>query len=124
MLSAQTESEWLDHLSLIFGQLSNYFIIVKAQDVFKFLEQDNQQEEAFLNIFQVLVDRAVDTGTVLKALVVTYGSASITGLQSIGSSGKVVYSVQKSAPVPPHLRRPHHRNSTRSAIHQRFNKED
>ena len=104
-LSTHTEAEWTSLLSKLLSRLSKCFIVIEAQDIFQLHRESPEWPGRFFQLFQNLIDQAKGSGNILKILVLGYGTRALT-LQSLsGSSNRIVSSIQRPVPVPPHLRR-------------------
>lgn len=101
-----TESEWAVLLSMIFSKLSKCFIVIETEDLFQMHRNDTEWGRRFLAFFQGLVDHAESSGSMLKVLVMSYGT-TLPVLQGTSTKqNRIVSSLQRPPPVPPRLRRP------------------
>jgi len=101
-----TEPEWACLLSMIFSKLSKCFIVIETEDLFQTHRHDIEWARSFLRLFQGLVDHAESSGSMLKVLVVSYGT-TLPELHSASTKqNRIVSSLRRPPPVPPRLRRP------------------
>jgi hypothetical protein len=102
--SNHTEAEWISLLFQILSRLSKCYIVVEAEDIFQAHQSVPKWTEDFFGLFQRLVDEAESSGNRLKILVLGYGSTLPT-LQNMPVQNRIVSTIQRPQPVPPHLRR-------------------
>lgn len=108
-----SEREWGDLLYMILKHLSDCFIIIEAQDVYKMMGQETSYLESLLSIFRPLITRASEEGLRIKILLVGYGKSSNRGVASSTKEPSIdIIPLQPSVPVPANRRR----NGTRSAF--------
>lgn len=104
-ISTHTEAEWISLLSKLLSRLSKCFIVIEAQVIFQINREDPAWAAQFFQLFQNLIDQAASLGNTLKILVLGYGTQHLT-LQNLPSSGnRILSSIQRPIPVPPHLKR-------------------
>jgi hypothetical protein len=103
--SNHSEAEWISLLSQLFSRLSKCFIVVEAEDIFQAHRDILEWTTRFLVLFQNLVDQAETSGNQLKILVIGYGTTLSTLQAMPGKKNRIVSSIQRPQPVPPHLRR-------------------
>lgn len=99
--SDHTEEEWLHLLSLLFARLPKSFLVVETQDLFHINREIREWVKRCLELFQTLVDRTKGAGSAVKVLLVSYDSV----LPVTAKGDRIVSTVQRATPVPPHLRR-------------------
>lgn len=106
----------------LFSRLSKCFIIVEAEDIFQAHRDVPEWTKHFIELFQKLVDEAEGRGNRLKILVLGYGSIPPAVQSMPGKRNRIVSSIQRPQPVPPHLRRPFaaSRNHSSLTIGQRL----
>lgn len=100
-----TEVEWISLLSQLFARLSNCFVVIEAEDIFHANRDTPEWTSQFLILFQDLVDQAEANGKRLKILVIGYGATASILQTTQGRKNRIVSSIQRPQPVPPHLRR-------------------
>lgn len=100
-----SEQEWTDLLYIILKHLSDCYIVVEGEDVFKLMGQDARYLERLLEIFRPLVTRASEEGFRVKLLLVGYGRSP----QAIASSAEDPFMsmihLRASVPIPANRRR-------------------
>jgi len=99
-----TEAEWISLLFQIISRVSNCYIVIDAEDIFQAHQSVPKWTEDFFGLFQRLVDEAETSGSRLKILVLGY-SATLSTLQNMPGQNRIVSTIQRPQPVPPHLRR-------------------
>lgn len=102
--SNHTEAEWISLLFRILSRLSKCYIVVEAEDIFHAHQSMPEWTADFFGLFQRLVDEAERSGNRLKILVLGYGSTLLT-MQNMPVQNRIVSTIQRPLPVPPHLRR-------------------
>lgn len=112
--ASHSDSEWISLLSKMFSRLSKCFIIVEAEDIFRAHRNKPEWAMQFITIFQNLVDEAESSGRHLKILVVGYSNTF--AVPTVPSrKNRIVASIQRENPAPPHMRRQFARKNGRSA---------
>jgi hypothetical protein len=102
--SNHTEAEWISLLFQILSRLSKCYIVVEAEDIFQAYQSVPEWTDDFFGLFQRLVDEAESSGNRLKILILGYGS-TLSTLQNKPGQNRIVSTIQRPQPVPPHLRR-------------------
>jgi hypothetical protein len=121
--SNETQSEWTNLLYKIFSGVSNCYLIIETHDLFRENRDNIEWSTEFLQIFQNLVDRAVQSGNSLKILVLSFNTPLATIQNGLGKGNRMTSLIQRPVPVPRHLRRAvsyGRRNTTWQCSHPRF----
>lgn len=101
-----SEREWTDLLYIILKHLTECFIVIEAEDVYKTMGQEASFLESILSSFRRLISRASEDGLRVKILIVGYGKLSNHGLESSTKEPTMnIVSLQPSVPVPASRRR-------------------
>lgn len=99
------ESEWISLLSRLMSRLTKCFLVIEAEDIFNIHRENTEWPSRFLGLFQELVDQAASSGNLLKILVIGHGTTLSTSQSVPDSNNRIIATIQRPIPVPPHMSR-------------------
>lgn len=98
--SPHNEAEWLSLLQTLIVRMGKCYVVIEAQDLFHANKRDKEWPSHFLQILYSLVEHAIANESVVKILVLCYGSGSTREHGFPNSADKVVVNLRRPAVVP------------------------
>lgn len=98
-------AEWISLLCLVFSKIKQCFMVVETEDLYRIAGRDGAQVQKILETFDQIFDSITSTGSILKLLIVSYGTRASL-FKSSGNPPRIVANV--SPPLPASRRSKQH----------------
>lgn len=96
--SDHTEEEWLDLLCMIFLRIPKCFVIVEVKDLYHFSNYNPIRPKQLLDTFQLIVDKVSSGKSIIKLLVVSYGTRMARCLDPSVKTPRIVSRIGHAPP--------------------------